>query len=102
LSNRNQPQSPIEEDIEGVLLNVLAFPKSRRNEIAGVRGGRFLTRVTAAPEDGKANFAIVKLLADTLGIAASGITLIYGPTAREKSFYIKGLDAQQVREALNL
>ena len=44
--------------------------------------------VTAAPEDGKANEAVVKFLAKTLGIAKSRLTITHGHTCREKTIEI--------------
>lgn len=40
--------------------------------------------VTAAPEDGKANKAVIKLLAKELGVAKSSLSVIKGETARNK------------------
>lgn len=44
--------------------------------------------VTAAPEDGKANEAVIKLLAKALGVAKSNLTIIHGHTSREKTIKI--------------
>lgn len=45
--------------------------------------------VTAAPEDGKANVAVIKLLAKALGIAKSSLSITHGHTSREKIIKIK-------------
>lgn len=39
------------------------IPRARRDELAGVRDGRLLVRVTAPPVDGKANAAVCALAA---------------------------------------
>lgn len=44
--------------------------------------------VTAAPEDGKANEAVIKLLAKNLGLAKSQISITHGHTSREKTIKI--------------
>ena len=40
--------------------------------------------VTTAPEDGKANKAVIELVAGALGIAKSAVTLLHGETSRKK------------------
>ncbi|MDR6631661.1 uncharacterized protein (TIGR00251 family) [Phyllobacterium sp. 1468] len=78
-----------------VTLFVRLTPKSVRDAIEGVEetnDGRFhlKARVRAVPEDGKANAALVKLLAKQLGIAARDITIAAGATARLKQVRISG------------
>ena len=46
--------------------------------------GRLLARVRARPEDGKANVAVLALIAAALGLPASRVTLLRGATSREK------------------
>jgi len=52
----------------------------------GWRGETLRVSVTAAPEDGKANRAVIVLLADSLGIAPSSISLVRGASSRDKWF----------------
>jgi uncharacterized protein (TIGR00251 family) len=60
-------------------------PRARRDAIGGFdERGRLLVRVTAAPVDGAANAACVRLLAKALGIAPSRVTLVGGRRARDK------------------
>jgi uncharacterized protein YggU (UPF0235/DUF167 family) len=46
--------------------------------------GRLLAKVRAKPEDGKANAAVLELLAAALGVATSRLHLLRGATSREK------------------
>jgi uncharacterized protein YggU (UPF0235/DUF167 family) len=57
-------------------------------------------RVSAAPEDGKANAALEALLAKALGVAKSAVRLEKGATGRIKTLVIMGVDEGQVREKL--
>jgi uncharacterized protein (TIGR00251 family) len=82
------------------ILSVRAQPGARRDEIRGVHDGALRVAVTAAPEKGKANHAIIKLLAKTLGIAKSRVVLISGETSRNKTFLVHGLSQQKVADAL--
>lgn len=88
--------SPLTEAADGVRLLVRAMPKAGRNEIAGIRNGRLVVRVTAAPEHGKANAAIVKLLSKTWGLPASAFELTAGATARDKTFLLRGVSAADI------
>jgi uncharacterized protein YggU (UPF0235/DUF167 family) len=56
-------------------------------------------RVTAPPEKGKANASLIALLADSLHVSKSAITIASGETARVKSIEIQG-DAAQLRARL--
>ncbi|MBB3145687.1 hypothetical protein FHS21_002099 [Phyllobacterium trifolii] len=79
----------------GVTLFVRLTPKSARDAIEGVEetdDGRFhlKARVRAVPEDGKANAALVNLLAKQLGLAARDVTIAAGATSRLKQVRISG------------
>ncbi|MFZ2619657.1 MAG: DUF167 domain-containing protein [Alphaproteobacteria bacterium] len=72
----------------GSTLHVRVTPKASRNgvEHALTPDGSPLLRVyiTTVPEDGKANAAVLKLLAKELGIAKSRLTITHGLTSRDK------------------
>ena len=59
-----------------------------RGEALDVVEGRLLVKVRAKPEDGKATAAVLALVAQALGIAASKVTLLRGATSREKLLQI--------------
>jgi uncharacterized protein len=68
-------------------------PKSRRDEIAGMRpDGTVRIRVTAAPEGGRANEAVLRLLRDALALPAGAVRLRAGASSREKWVEIDGVD----------
>jgi len=71
-----------------VLLRVKAKPGARADRVAGVRGDCLLVEVRAAPERGKANEAVARVLADALGIAVSAIVLKSGASAPRKTFVL--------------
>lgn len=84
-----------------MIFEVKIHAKARRNEIiinAGSCRGKLLitVKVTAAPERGKANGAIIKLLADKLNIKKSDITILRGQTSQNKIIEIKNITAQDV------
>lgn len=75
----------------GVRVDVKVIPRSSRNAIEGVRGGRVVIRVNAAPADNAANEAAIRLLADALGVPKRDIRLCTGATTRMKSFEVVGV-----------
>ena len=72
--------------LPGARFEIRATPKARSNAVED--GDVLKIRVTAAPEDGKANDAIRKLLAKALRVAPSRLTLLRGQTARDKLFQL--------------
>ena len=71
-------------------LCVRVQPRASSNEVLDVRNGRLLIRTTAAPADGKANKAVIRLLASFLGIPPSRIRVIRGQTQCNKVLRISG------------
>ena len=80
----------IEQAGEDVLIWVKAVPGASRNEIAGVVGDRLKIRISAPPQGGKANTAICKLLASSLGLKAKQISIERGETSPAKIVRISG------------
>jgi uncharacterized protein len=77
-------EGPLRATPRGLFLDVKATPKAARDEVAGVRNGALLVKVTAAPEKGKANTAVVALLSKTIGVPKSAFELVSGDTDRSK------------------
>jgi uncharacterized protein YggU (UPF0235/DUF167 family) len=61
-----------------------------RSEGLEIAEGRLLAKVRAKPEDGKATAAVIDLVAQGLGVAASRVTLLRGATSREKLLAVAG------------
>lgn len=68
----------------GVRLRLRVKAGGRRNALLGTHAGALKLSVTTAPEKGKANRAVLSLLADRLGIPASSIELISGIASPDK------------------
>ena len=69
-------------DAEGRL--AVRVTPGARVEMLEIADGRLLAKVRVKPEDGKANAAVLALLADALGTATSRLRLLRGATSREK------------------
>jgi uncharacterized protein (TIGR00251 family) len=87
-------------DRDSVLLPVHAQPGARRNGIVGVHAGRLKVAVTQAPEKGKANDAIIEVLAEGLSLKRSQISLASGPTNSRKVFRVRDLMVDELAERI--
>jgi uncharacterized protein (TIGR00251 family) len=81
---------------DGTILPVAAQPRARRTSVLGEHDAALKVAVTAAPEDGKANAAIVAALAEALDCKAFQITLLSGASSRRKRFLIKEMTRQEL------
>jgi uncharacterized protein len=75
-------------------------PGSRRAAIAGRHGDAWKVRVTAPAEGGRANDAVVRLLADTLAVPRSSVHVVSGHTARDKVVELAGLSPDETERRL--
>ena len=75
-------------------------PRGGRDAIDGWDGDMLRVRVAVAPVDGKANDALVRLLAKALRLPASRVTLASGATSRVKTIDIDDMTLDEVRSAL--
>lgn len=80
---------------EGVVFSVRAQPGARKSGFQGMVGEAAKLAVAAIAEDGKANEALIDLIADLLGVRRSQVELIQGKTARQKRFLIRGLKVDE-------
>jgi uncharacterized protein (TIGR00251 family) len=80
-----------------VRLQITVTPKSRANEIVVSRAEHSVRiRVTAAPEDGRANRAVLSLLSKRLGVQRSALSVAGGTTSRRKWIEVEGLEEAEV------
>lgn len=92
------PALPLVAVADGVIVTVKLTPKSRRDAIedvgeeAGPRGPESVlrARVSAPPEDGKANAALLALLAKSWSLPRRDLTLVAGATSRVKRVHVRG------------
>jgi uncharacterized protein YggU (UPF0235/DUF167 family) len=71
---------------KAILLRVKAKPGAREDRVQGVRNGELLVSVRAAPENGKANIALVRVLSEYSGVGKSDVILKTGAGAPHKIF----------------
>jgi uncharacterized protein (TIGR00251 family) len=76
-------------------------PGSRKTELAGRHGDGWKVRVSAPPEDGRANDAVLELLAKRLGLPRRALSIVSGHKARDKVVEMSGIDAQEAERKLS-
>ena len=76
-------------------LKLRVSPGARRPGIAGRYGDAWKVRVAEPPEDGRANEAVLRLLAETLDVPRASVALVSGHTSRDKIVTLDGLDRAQ-------
>lgn len=65
-------------------ITLRVIPRARQNKIELDESGVYRVHITAAPVDGAANVAVIKMLAEYFGVPKSQITIIRGETSRDK------------------
>jgi uncharacterized protein (TIGR00251 family) len=85
---------------EGFVLAVRAQPGARRPGVQGEQNGALKVAVSAPPEDGRANRALVEALRHALGVKRSQVELVAGPTSRDKRFLIRGMTRPELEQRL--
>jgi len=81
----------------------LAFrvsPGAARSAIVGRHGAGWKARVAAAPEGGRANAELIRLLASVLDVPERSVTIAAGRHSREKTVTVDGIDASEAERRL--
>jgi uncharacterized protein len=81
---------------ERASIAVHVTPRSGRDEVYGLRGDELAVRVTAAPDEGKANEAVCRTVARFLGVPRTAVTVTRGTTSRHKQVRVAGVDRSEI------
>ena len=81
-----------------MLLAVRVTPKSARNQVTGLHAAAdglvsLAVKVTAPPDKGKANKAVIEVIAKAAGVAKSSFRIVAGETDRSKTLLVAGNQA---------
>src|SRR5690348_15600055 len=85
---------------EGCIVPVRAHPGARKNGVTGEQAGALKVSVTAPPDQGRANQALVEILREALGVKRAQVELFSGATSRDKRFLIRGLTKEDLESRL--
>ena len=78
---------------DGCVLTLRVVPNARKDGPDGLHGDALKLRLRAPPVDGKANEALVRLLAKLCDLPRSRVVLLAGETSRDKRVLLAGLPA---------
>ncbi|MDR1032045.1 MAG: DUF167 domain-containing protein [Holosporales bacterium] len=84
-----------------MLISVKLTPKASTNAVIGFKDQVLQVKVTAAPENNKANEALIKIVSDFLKVPKSKIQVISGLKSRHKTLLVEADDIESVETALN-
>jgi hypothetical protein len=75
-------------------------PGAARSAVVGRHGAGWKVRVSAPPEDGKANDAVIRLLAETLVLPARDVQIVSGRASRDKIVALEGMRPDEIERRL--
>jgi uncharacterized protein len=81
-------------------LRLRVAPGSRRPGVVGRHGDGWKVRVAQPPEQGRANKAVVTLLADVLELPRGAVSIVSGHAGRDKIVALAGIDAAEAERRL--
>src|SRR5437016_10928350 len=86
---------------ETTRLRVRVSPGAGRTALVGRQGDAWKVRVAEAPERGRANEAVLRLLAEALTLPRTALTLVSGHATREKIVELTGIGPALIERRLN-
>ena len=86
---------------EGCVLALRVQPGARKAGVKGEQAGAIKLAVTAPPEDGRANAAVIELLAELLDIKRKQLELIAGHTSRDKKVLVRGVTLEELQKLVD-
>ena len=83
-----------DDDNGGVLIDLRVQPGAGRNAVVGRHGDAIKVRIGAPPIGGRANEAVIELLAETLGVKRAEVSLVSGDSSRSKRVQVNGISVE--------
>jgi uncharacterized protein (TIGR00251 family) len=83
-------------------LAIKAIPGAPQNQVCGWLGEALKVKIQAPPVEGRANEALVKFLAEALGVHRRAVTLVRGDLSRQKLIRIDGLGLSEAKRRLGV
>jgi uncharacterized protein len=87
--------------VDSTRVRLRVSPGSRKTELAGRHGDGWKVRVSAPPEDGRANDAVLELLAQKVGLPRRALSIVSGHRGRDKVVEMSGIDADEAERRMS-
>jgi uncharacterized protein (TIGR00251 family) len=84
------------------VVEVWVQPRASRDEVSGLQGEAVKVRLAAPPVEGRANDALVRLLAKRLGVPRTAVGIVRGQAGRRKTVRVEGLGPEETRKRLGV
>jgi uncharacterized protein len=84
-----------------VVVRLAVQPGAGRSSVVGTRGDALAVRVAPPPLEGRANEAVIELLAEVFGVGRADVELVSGEKNRQKRVRVRGVDADAARRVLD-
>jgi hypothetical protein len=92
-----------ENDEDGsAVIRLHVQPGAGKTAVVGRQGDAIKVRVAAPPEGGRANDAVVALMAQTFDVKLASVSLVSGQASRAKRIKIDGIAEDEVERLLEL
>lgn len=91
----------LQEQTDGVLLDIHVQPKAAHNQVAGLHDNVLKIRITAPPVEGKANAAVITFIAKLVGVPKTAISIASGKQGRRKRLLIRGITLARLAEVIS-
>ena len=96
----DDPAFPVRRHPQGSTVDLTVAPRSSVTRLERDAGGALRARVTAPPVAGAANAAVLRLIADAVGVPPSRVSILTGASARKKRLLVRGLSVDDMNERL--
>lgn len=90
----------LKESKQGLLIKIYARAGVRKNQVSSFRDGLKVS-VTTSPQKGKANEAILDLLADVLDLKKQQLSILHGQTSQQKTVLIQNVSKDELLEKVS-
>ena len=84
----------------GVVVSVKVQPNASKDRVVGEYADQLKIAVTVAPEKGKANKSVIKVLSRLLGVKSSDIEILSGETSRDKKVLIRNISEEEFNRVI--
>ncbi len=85
----------------GIVLSIKVQPNASKDRVVGEHADQLKIAVTVAPEKGKANQAVIKVISRRLGIKSSDIQITSGETSRNKKLFIRNINEEDLNKLIS-